>query len=370
MRLVMVSPYPAVGATPVGGVETSAVRLAEALAERSIDITVVAPGPPSPERRGPVTVIRVRADQRWLLARSLRPWRTAVRKVIQDLEADIVHGQSLLVGGLPATDCERSRSAARRIRPVVTAHGNAREDTAAAYSGLGGAVRARSRQRLCEHAAERADVIVGVHPDWRINVPRRPRKFVYIPTIVDELFFQAEWHPDARQVLYCGGPDRIKGWDILMRAWPGVAERVPEARLQALGFPGTHVLGVEDGVASSIDLCGWATAEQTRDAMTRATVLVIPSRFEVAPTVLAEAWAAGVPVIATAAGGTATLAPGAAWLVPPCDHVALAEAIVEVLQGRRGAAQLVAAGSRRAQAHRRERVADAHLRLYSDLGCA
>ena len=51
----------------------------------------------------------------------------------------------------------------------------------------------------------------------------------------------------------------------------------------------------------------------------RASVVVIPSRYEVSPILLAEAWAAGNTVVATDAGGLAALAPGRARVVLPDD---------------------------------------------------
>ena len=48
----------------------------------------------------------------------------------------------------------------------------------------------------------------------------------------------------------------------------------------------------------------------------RASVLVIPSQFEVAPVAVAEAWALRVPVVATRVGGMSTFANGAAALEP------------------------------------------------------
>jgi glycosyltransferase involved in cell wall biosynthesis len=170
--------------------------------------------------------------------------------------------------------------------------------------------------------------------------------------------------------LYCGGPGPIKGWDILTRAWPLVLAGVPGARLEALGFPAGYELRASDGVAGSIDVRGWMSVKETRDAMERATVLVIPSRFEVAPTILAEAWAARVPVLVAAVGGAPVLAGGAARLVPAGDHAALGAAIVDGLRQRHPVAELLEAGSARAQAHRRDRVADAHIRLYASLGGA
>jgi glycosyltransferase involved in cell wall biosynthesis len=229
-------------------------------------------------------------------------------------------------------------------------------------------VRAGARARLSGRAALRADVVVGVHPDWRVNIPSRPREFVYIPTIVDELFFQARRHPLPGRVLYFGGPGYIKGWDVLSKAWPLVANRIKGARLEAVGFPADYRLSTPSEVGRTTEIRGWLSARQTREAMERAALVVIPSRFEVASTVLAEAWAAAVPIVATAVGGTPALARGAAVLIPYGNPLALASAISDVLRRRVAVSHIVHEGLRRAQRHRSHLVVESHLRVYSALG--
>jgi glycosyltransferase involved in cell wall biosynthesis len=101
--------------------------------------------------------------------------------------------------------------------------------------------------------------------------------------------------------------------------------------------------------------------------MAKASVLVIPSQFEVSPTVLAEAWALGLPVVATAVGGLRALAEGAAVVVPRREPEALAAGIVRALAGGEEVERLVGEGRHRAEAHRAEAVAKAHLALYTEL---
>ena len=64
----------------------------------------------------------------------------------------------------------------------------------------------------------------------------------------------------------------------------------------------------------------------------RATLGVVPSRWpEPFGLVAIEAMAAGVPLVASAVGGlTEILGDGRGVLVPPGDHVALAEAVDEL----------------------------------------
>jgi glycosyltransferase involved in cell wall biosynthesis len=100
--------------------------------------------------------------------------------------------------------------------------------------------------------------------------------------------------------------------------------------------------------------------------MARAAVVVIPSQFEVSPIVLAEAWAASVPVVAARVGGIPPLATGAALLVDREAH-ALVGGLVTALTRREDVVELVAEGRRRAEAHRPDAVVSAHLELYEQL---
>jgi glycogen synthase len=355
----MITSYPGPGEDPRGGVEQSVTRLVAALARAGAEITVIAPGRAGTFDREGVTVVYVGGHGRWALARGLRPWRQAAGRAVASAGGDVVHGQGLLPGGIAVADAPHPR--------VVTAHGNVGADTRAAYGGLTGSARRVARDRLARAATRRADVLVGVHPDWRQNVPIPPRSFVHIPNIVDDLFFSAERRPDGSRVLFCGGPARIKGWDVLARAWPGVLERCPEASLKVAGWPaGATPPKLPDG--TPVETAGWLSSPALRAAMEQASLLAIPSRFEVAPLVLLEAWAARLPVVATSAGGLATLARGAAEVVPPEDPQGLGSAIASVLGGeQRGLDELVAEGSRRAERCRAAAVAEEHLSLYSKL---
>ena len=102
-----------------------------------------------------------------------------------------------------------------------------RADTLAAYRGLGATSRAYLRDRLAKRAVEQADVVISVNPDWTANMPKRPRRFVYIPNIIDERFFSMKPTPEPGLVLFTGGERAIKGWPLLAAAWPAGASGGP-----------------------------------------------------------------------------------------------------------------------------------------------
>jgi glycosyltransferase involved in cell wall biosynthesis len=287
----------------------------------------------------------------------MRPWRAAARPLVEAAGADLVHGQGVIAGGVVVADLPSSTAR------VVTARGNARQDVLAAYPGLAGRLRAAWGDHEVARIVGAVDVTVNVHPDWRINLPREPQRLVHIPNIVDDAFFEVTRSPVAGRVLFCGGTRRIKGFDVLETAWPAVRRAAPGASLRVVGWPADAAPVALPGADSTgtVDPAGLAAE------LAQAELVVIPSRYEVSPILLAEAWAVGTPVIATTAGGMAALAPGAAVVVPVDAPEALAEAIVGVLGHPSSVAGDVSEGRTRADRHRESAVVEAHRSLYAEL---
>ncbi len=362
MRLVLVGRYPARDCEPAGGVEVAVTRVADALSARGVEVSVLAPGRrPDTYERGGIHVTLVPEGERLGLATGLRRWRTGAARILGALDVDLIHGHSLLACALAATDDKRP------IPRLVTAHGNILQDVLAHSRGLRTTLRTRLVTALATKAVTRATAVVGVHPDWRLNVPVPVARFAHIPNIVERSFFELPRVADAPRVLYCGGARHVKGWDILAAAWPAVAKAVPEATLEVLGWDDDAATASFGGAPERIQVTGHADLGQVGSAMSRASVVVLPSRFEIAPVTLAEAWASGSPVVATAVGGVASLGRGAAVLVPSESPPELARALIGVLGGHTDVAPEVAEGRRRAEAFRADAVAAAHIDLYEEL---
>jgi glycosyltransferase involved in cell wall biosynthesis len=355
-----VGEVPVPGRPVSGGPANATERLVRGLVEAGLDVTVVAPAPDSEPARTldlhGARVLVVAHEQRLMVPRRMRPWRKAATPLVEALGADIVHGQGVVTGGVIAAGVSPS------VGRVVTARGNARRDALAAYSGAGGRVRAALGDRLIKWVIDRVDVTIDVHPDWRTNLPCEPRVLVHIPNIVDDAFFRVQRSPIRGRVLYCGGTRRIKGFDVLAAAWPDVRQAVPNASLRLVGWP--------EAIAPSLtgaEATGVLGPTQLAEEMALAHVVVIPSRYEVSPILLAEAWAARTPVVSTDAGGMGSLAPGAALVVPSDSPAALGPALVGLLTDTVDSSQLVATGRDRAERHRASSVVAAHVSLYNDL---
>ena len=127
-----------------------------------------------------------------------------------------------------------------------------------------------------------------------------------------------------------------KGIDHLLRAFARVREHRAAATLEIAG-DGPERAALEalaaglrlDGAVGFLGLRGHgAVAELMRGA----DLLVLPSLAENLPTVVLEAHACGLPVVATDVGGTReALDPSAGRLVAPGDDAALAGAIDAML---------------------------------------
>lgn len=151
----------------------------------------------------------------------------------------------------------------------------------------------------------------------------------------------APWPPDPARlgpvVGFVGRLEPRKGVLDLVRAAPAIRAGAPGARVVVVGSdPFGSAPGYGQPVASSTDVeqVGWI--DDAASVMGHLDVLVAPSYEEPFGTVLAEAMAAGTPVVATTVGGLPEVVgdgvDGA--LVPPGRPDALAAAVLAVLADR------------------------------------
>lgn len=132
-----------------------------------------------------------------------------------------------------------------------------------------------------------------------------------------------------------------KGLQHMIAALPAIAVAVPGVRYLIVG-DGPHRAALHDAAraAGVDDLVVFAGARPDIPRMLAAAdVFVLPSLIEALPTVLAEAGAAGLPVVATTVGGIPEMVARnqSALLVPPADPEALAEAVARLLANPRQA---------------------------------
>jgi len=159
-----------------------------------------------------------------------------------------------------------------------------------------------------------------------------------------------------------------KGHAILIDAFACVAHELPHASLHIYGYgplEGDLRAQVCDrGMEGRICLEGRTT--DPAGALESLDVFVLSSVTEGLPLVILEALAAGLPVVSTRVGGVPEVAPEGttAWLCPPNDTAALAEAL-RTAAASPNLASMGAAGRELALAnYGLDRMTELHLRLY------
>jgi glycosyltransferase involved in cell wall biosynthesis len=291
-----------------------------------------------------------------MLLGGARDWARAVAERLRALVPDLVHGQGLVFAGSTVVGWHGGPR-------VVTAHGNIVEDLRALYSPTGWALRAPLVRHAGARAVRDADVVVNVTRDWRVNCPVAPRAVRHIPNPVDQPFFDVTPAPGPATVGYFGGSKQIKGLDLLLAAWPRVLRDVPQATLDLFGVSSGDGLSLPPRCRPLPALAG---SRAMAAAMAKASVVVIPSRFEVSPLVAAQAMTVGVPLVTTNVGGLRAMCEGVAQLCRR-EPDELAAGVVSALRDRSAWDARIAEGRARSDAFRLDRVVASHIVLYEEL---
>lgn len=232
-----------------------------------------------------------------------------------------------------------------RAAIVSTGHGmNLRWDKGAllagAYGGLDALTRSRCRAWIAVSEAVRADMVAAGYPGNAIRV---------VPNGVDTTAIRPlAAAPRAALrgrmgiaegdllVVGAGVLRPLKGQDVALRAVARSVRDHPRLRLVLLGDGPSRgefeALAAALGIADRVRFAGLVVDGAT-DMIAAADVFVHPSRNEAYGIAIAEAMAAGVPVVATRVGGVPEVVrdgeTGA--LVPPDDPEALAAALGAML---------------------------------------
>jgi glycosyltransferase involved in cell wall biosynthesis len=155
--------------------------------------------------------------------------------------------------------------------------------------------------------------------------------------------------PSDRLVLHLAHLGAEKGQTDLVAAAPRIHAAVPEACIAIVGGGKLRNRLERQAAASGatrIFFVGFWPPERVPVLLAAASVFVLPSRQEGLGSVLLQAMAAGLPIVATWTGGIPEIVRDGSTglLVPPGDVGALAGAVVRLLTDSALAARLAAAG--------------------------
>ncbi len=342
--------------------------LAEALAARGHDVELVT----SHFRFGalpPVSGFRVRVGFYRIADRLPSRLRRLARGVEHTLDLALLIGRLsrhppavVHVQWLPLRSVDRRLWRLYRGRTVFTAH------NAIDKPGVAGvdAATAGTFDAVVVHSSAGAAALAG-----RGRVMRIPH--AALATYARVVPSPPAGVPDGVPVAAFVGTIRpYKGLDVLLGAWPEVRRRVPGAVLLVCGRPfgDEGVAARAANTAGVVAELGYASPAVFAGAIERATCVVLPYRGIDSSGVLLAAIGLGTPAVVTDVGGLREVIEesGAGIVVPPGDHLALAEAIAEVLgDPSRRAAMADAALAAAAGPLSFARAAELHEQLYASL---
>jgi D-inositol-3-phosphate glycosyltransferase len=219
---------------------------------------------------------------------------------------------------------------------------------------------------------ERFSPLASLGPGLGPGADRRPQS---------TLRSQLGLSPVARTVLFVGRIQRLKGLEVLLRAFVRLNDL--DAQLVIVGGqPGNshesreiarlQHLATRLGVAERTRFVGAVAHAQLPMYYRAADVCVMPSSYESFGLVAVESLACGTPVVATRVGGlTSIIRDGeTGFLVPWRDADLFAERLRRVLQDDPLRQRLAARARESVLGYGWDRIADEHVALYAEVRAA
>jgi teichuronic acid biosynthesis glycosyltransferase TuaC len=219
-----------------------------------------------------------------------------VRRLHETEPVDLIHAHAALPCGHAASLLSRELG----IPFVVTVHGldafSTRQVDGYARkwcASVSQSVYRSARLVICVSEKVRAQVIAGAAAPVRSTV--------LYNSIDPQMFFPPQRESDSCVILSVGNLIPIKGHELLLRAFVAIQDRFPGVSLEIIGDgPERSRLQKMAGGLQSADkvhFLGHQSRSQVAEAMRRATIFALPSRYEGLGCVYLEAMAAGRPVI-------------------------------------------------------------------------
>jgi glycosyltransferase involved in cell wall biosynthesis len=363
LRVAMVGNYPLDTTRIRGGVQAAFAYLVKGLAKlEGLDLHLLTfrqPGFEGMERieQNGLTIHLMPLYPRFERLRNYRNLQSLLNRELSKLQPDIVHAE------------EASADAYVALRSgyptVVTVHGIRFEDSKY-YSSWGQRMRLYLDGVLIERQViRRTRYLISISQyvmNYFSNYFRADLRSYTIPNPIDERYFHLQDKSAGPVVLFAGRLTPLKKVLDLIKAFETVVQHFPKAQLRLAGECSSEPAYVEamkvwiqqKNLRENIYLLGPLSEPDIMQEFSRCSVLALPSSQEIAPMVIAQAMAAGKPVVATRVGGVAEMVGDAGergYLVEVGDIGALAAAIQRILGSPALRARLGQAGQEFARQH-------------------
>jgi glycosyltransferase involved in cell wall biosynthesis len=222
-----------------------------------------------------------------------------LRSFLRSLEPDIVHfqGTTFLAAG-----CERSN--------VLTIHGIAEKDAVwDRRRGLGRWMKRLVLKLTEEYGRRRVPHVIVISDSVTTVLPRAGPKTWRIDNPIADSFFEVVRDADPGRIFCCSKIRPLKNILGMIAAFARVARRAPHCTLRIAGTAEPEYLSAcvrqaeKEGVRSKVHFLGSLSVAGVQRELSKADCFAMVSFQESAPLSVAEAMAAGVPVVAAGVGG-------------------------------------------------------------------
>ncbi|MEC3955841.1 glycosyltransferase family 4 protein [Nocardia sp. CDC153] len=355
LNVVMIATYPLEPGRIVGGIESVTSTLVPALAAReeidSLTVLRFHTGETTEvsRREGPKVEVRFLRGQRRLgvATGSFLDVRQA-RKILAELRPDVVHAHEIGLRGDIATQISD--------KTVVTVHGLIHLETRLqARTSLKERVRYYLVEAMVRRVLRRAKAVVSISDyDARALGDLVRGEHVSIPNpTAPEFFALSPSGPTEQRILFAGVLSPRKNPEGLLAAFALVLREVPKAKLVLVGpqpdpeyAAAIRAQATELGLDDAIEYAGMVDNDRLRAEIALARAVVLFSHEETSPTILAQAMAAGKPVVAARVGGIPEMVTDGVngYLVEPGDTAEFADRMVSLLQNQDRALEFGAQG--------------------------
>ena len=335
MRIALVSRFPRQINQPRGGVETATVGLLRALRSQGpcdLHVVTLESGLERPvdEHQEGIEIHRLPRSP-WPMVLDILggPSSRRLEACLSGLAPDIVHfHESWGLGGHA------------RYPKVFTVHGfdslNLPTERSRAWY-----LRAGIWRLMEAYGLRRQNEIISIAPYvTRMLRPQTSATITEIWNTLDPRYFAIERNEREGKILFLGWINPRKNPLILVEAAARLMSRFPDCRIYLYGEESDKAYSSlvrnrisETRTGKHIVLAGRISQSEIRKHLGDACLLVLPSLQENAPMVIAEAMAAGVPVIASNLCGIPDMVDDGetGFLVDPNDAVMISERIARLL---------------------------------------
>lgn len=223
-----------------------------------------------------------------------------IARFVKDRGYDLVHVQG-----------EPTLSRMIGTKSLLTIHGIQERDALFLKPGWRGWVRSRLLRFREQHYRRKFTDIILINPYVARFVAKHPKLRTWqIDNPVRPSFFDVVRNPVNARIFFGGRITPLKNVHGIIGAFASAVKEHPSAELRIAGPEVSpeyarvcRQLAKSLGVADRVSFLGSLPVSRVREELSRAWFVVVCSFQEVAPLVIAEAMAAGVPVLASRIGG-------------------------------------------------------------------